>query len=176
MITVPIEDKQPIEEGKEIVTTASTISIEETVSEDFTNKESNNTKFCSNCGKSIDINAEICPECGVRVSNTQKTEKFCSNCGKSIDINAEICPKCGVRVANPPNSLDKNPALAAILSFFVCGLGQIYNGELGKGLGLLIGFWICIALSLLILPILIAVVLWIYGIYDAYNTAQEMNY
>lgn len=25
------------------------------------------TKFCSNCGKEIDIKAEICPKCGVRV-------------------------------------------------------------------------------------------------------------
>jgi TM2 domain-containing membrane protein YozV len=25
------------------------------------------TKFCQNCGKKIDINAEICPHCGVRV-------------------------------------------------------------------------------------------------------------
>ncbi|MCX6648559.1 MAG: zinc ribbon domain-containing protein [Candidatus Bathyarchaeota archaeon] len=26
------------------------------------------TKFCSNCGATIDKNAEICPKCGVRVS------------------------------------------------------------------------------------------------------------
>ncbi|MDR0911058.1 MAG: zinc ribbon domain-containing protein [Methanobrevibacter sp.] len=30
----------------------------------------NTTKFCSNCGKSIDKNAEICPKCGVRVINS----------------------------------------------------------------------------------------------------------
>ena len=31
----------------------------------------------------------------------------------------------------------KNPGLAAVLSFFYCGLGQIYNGQIGKGILLL---------------------------------------
>jgi len=30
----------------------------------------------------------------------------------------------------------KNPGLAAILSFFICGLGQIYNGQIAKGIAL----------------------------------------
>ena len=29
-----------------------------------------NTKFCSNCGETIDINAEICPKYGVRVGGS----------------------------------------------------------------------------------------------------------
>lgn len=28
----------------------------------------------------------------------------------------------------------KDPALAAILSFIICGSGQIYNGDVTKGL------------------------------------------
>jgi TM2 domain-containing membrane protein YozV len=30
----------------------------------------------------------------------------------------------------------KNPGLAAVLSFFISGLGQIYNGQIAKGVGL----------------------------------------
>jgi TM2 domain-containing membrane protein YozV len=32
----------------------------------------------------------------------------------------------------------KNPGLAAVASFFFSGLGQIYNGEIGKGFALMI--------------------------------------
>ncbi len=32
----------------------------------------------------------------------------------------------------------KNPGLAAFLSFFWCGLGQIYNGEIPKGFALMV--------------------------------------
>jgi TM2 domain-containing membrane protein YozV len=32
----------------------------------------------------------------------------------------------------------KSPSLAAFLSFFWCGLGQIYNGEILKGLALMV--------------------------------------
>ncbi len=33
------------------------------------------TKFCVNCGAEIDINAEICPKCGVRQPTTVKKGK-----------------------------------------------------------------------------------------------------
>lgn len=32
------------------------------------------TKYCSNCGAEIDIRAEICPECGVRVEGFRKAD------------------------------------------------------------------------------------------------------
>ena len=58
---------------------------------------------------------------------------FCKNCGKEIDDKAEICPHCGVR-SKLSSTVTKNPGLAAIISFFFPGLGQIYNGEIGKGI------------------------------------------
>ena len=38
----------------------------------------------------------------------------------------------------------KNPGLAAILSFFWCGLGQIYNGEIPKGVALMVLYTPCL--------------------------------
>lgn len=55
----------------------------------------------------------------------------------------------------------KNPGLAAALSFLIPGIGQIYLGHILKGIIILFTFW-------LILP-------WIYGIYDAYKTANDYN-
>lgn len=35
----------------------------------------------------------------------------------------------------------KNPGLAAVLSFFFMGLGQIYNGQIAKGVFSLLCMW-----------------------------------
>ena len=39
----------------------------------------------------------------------------------------------------PPPSY-KNPGLAAVLSFFYMGLGQIYNGQIAKGIAFIVGY------------------------------------
>jgi len=99
--------------------------------------------------------------------------KFCPNCGAEIDRKAVICPKCGVRIK--PSTNVKNPGLAAVLSFVIVGLGQIYNGEIGKGILLFVLYVISIVLSLVFIGYIFLPVIWIYGIYDAYKTAQKIN-
>jgi TM2 domain-containing membrane protein YozV len=69
----------------------------------------------------------------------------------------------------------KNPGLAAVLSFFVPGLGQIYNGQIAKGLVLLVAFGISAAATAFIIGWLTTPLLWVWGIYDAYRTAQGIN-
>jgi TM2 domain-containing membrane protein YozV len=101
---------------------------------------------------------------------------YCKNCGAEIDEKAEICPKCGVRVKPAPVTTEKKSSgIAAIASFFIPGLGQIYNGEIGKG----IIFIICGIIFALLMFVLIGFILyplfWIYSIYDAYTTAEKIN-
>ena len=100
--------------------------------------------------------------------------KFCSNCGEEIDAKAEICPNCGVRAKAATNGI-KNPGLAAVLSFLVMGLGQIYNGEIGKGLLFIVLYAISIVLCFVLVGFITTPILWIYGIYDAHKTAKEIN-
>jgi len=69
----------------------------------------------------------------------------------------------------------KNPGLAAVLSFFYMGLGQIYNGQLHKGIAFLIAYSISWMLIVLLIGILTTPILWIYGIYDAYKSAEKIN-
>ncbi len=69
----------------------------------------------------------------------------------------------------------KNSGLAAVLSFFWCGLGQFYNGEIGKGFtymlsGFVAGLLTCVVIGWFILP-----VVWILGIIDAYQSAERIN-
>ena len=103
-------------------------------------------------------------------------EAYCKNCGKVIGKEAEICPHCGVRQkAILPAQVMKNPGFAAVASFIYPGLGQVYNGEIGKGLLLMFIQLINILLVFLIIGLITAPIVWIYGIYDAYKTAERIN-
>jgi len=84
----------------------------------------------------------------------------------------------------------RNPGLAIVLSFFYCGLGQLYNGQILKGIlymffyGLfwyaviwsqsipresIMDFWF--RLYLFVLPI----IFWVRGMTDAGRTARRIN-
>lgn len=65
----------------------------------------------------------------------------------------------------------KNPLLAAIGSFFFPGLGQVYNGD-GMVNGLLYLIGTIVGSLLLIIP---GLLIWIYGIYNAYSRANKVS-
>ena len=100
--------------------------------------------------------------------------KFCSNCGEEIDAKAEICPNCGVRVKGSRTGI-KSSGLAAVLSFLIIGLGQIYNGEIVKGFLLMFLALISILFWWAVIGFIFTLVLWVYSIYDAHKTAKEIN-
>ena len=111
--------------------------------------------------------------------------KYCSNCGIEMDSSLNNCPKCGVRQISPtgyqntyqgyPPRNMKSPGLAAVLSFLIVGLGQIYNGQIAKGLLLLLGAMISGVLMLILIGFLFWIVIWLYAVYDAYHTAKKIN-
>ncbi len=113
----------------------------------------------------------------------EKRTKFCTNCGSEIDARAEICPKCGVRVAPPPPPMPpqvvyverKSEGLAAVLSFLFVGLGQIYNGQIGKGILFIVLGVVFVFTMLFLIGFILYPLFWIYNIYDAYNTARQIN-
>lgn len=116
--------------------------------------------FCSNCGTKINPSAESSYEQQNQNSgnnNQQSTQSYTTYEQPNIVRN------------------EKNAGLAAVLSFLIIGLGQIYNGEIAKGLILLIVSYLCIALAFLIVPLIVGIILWIYAIYDAYDTAKKIN-
>jgi TM2 domain-containing membrane protein YozV len=93
---------------------------------------------------------------------------FCPECGNElISTKAEICPKCGVRLKTNP---EKSPIIAALCSLIFTGLGQVYNGNIGRGFIILVGT--VIGTLFFVIPGLIVA---LYGIYDAYATAKRMN-
>jgi TM2 domain-containing membrane protein YozV len=69
----------------------------------------------------------------------------------------------------------KNPAVSLLASFFIPGLGTMLNGEVNKGVGILVGYFLCLFTFFLIVPLLVAVGLWVWGMVDAYQGAQGWN-
>jgi TM2 domain-containing membrane protein YozV len=69
----------------------------------------------------------------------------------------------------------KNPGLAAILSFFFMGLGQFYNGQFGKGILFIILYGISIGLMFVFIGFITTPILWLWGMIDAYKTAERLN-
>lgn len=133
--------------------------------------------FCPNCGKPFEGTPVFCPSCGKPLQpTTPLANAFCPHCGATVDPAAEICPKCGVRIKQSPAATDqKNPWIAAVLSFLFTGLGQIYNGQIGKGIGFII-LGVVFALTVIFLiGFILYPLFWIYNIYDAYKTAKKIN-
>lgn len=81
--------------------------------------------------------------------------------------------------------------LSLIASFFIPGLGTILNGRTGRGLGIL-GLWVLVLIPLialvsfalfvatyaifLLVPVLAGVLgIWIWGMVDAYQVAEQHN-
>ncbi|REB10121.1 hypothetical protein DVB69_04770 [Sporosarcina sp. BI001-red] len=69
----------------------------------------------------------------------------------------------------------KSPGLAAVLSFFWTGVGQIYNGQILKGLILIVVQVINSLLMLVLIGFITYPIVWIWGMYDAYKTAERHN-
>ncbi len=137
---------------------------------------------CRNCGCEIPEGSKFCKECGFEV--IAEENQFCSNCGYKMPKGAKFCKECGTPVSDNTQtgttvstviSDEKNPVLAALLSFFIIGLGQVYLGLNKKGILLFIGAIISGFLMLIIIGFLTLVLIWIYAIYDAYNSAEKIN-
>ncbi|MEO7058099.1 MAG: hypothetical protein ABI083_00105 [Lapillicoccus sp.] len=69
----------------------------------------------------------------------------------------------------------KSPALALLASFFLPGLGSMLNGEGAKGAGILVGYLVCIPLTLVIIGIPGMIGFWVWGMVDGYQGAQRWN-
>ncbi len=104
-----------------------------------------------------------------KISRETATEADSQEIVKDIPTPMSYLPR-EAPIINKPVNEEKQPVLAAIGSFFIPGLGQVYNGEsYVKGFMYLAGTYLG---YLLILP---GFLIWLYGIYNAYTTANKIN-
>ncbi|WP_371348790.1 GYF domain-containing protein [Ancylobacter sp. IITR112] len=73
-----------------------------------------------------------------------------------------------VVILDPGVAAPKSAGTALILSILIVGLGQLYNGQIGKGILMFFG---CILLWFVLLGWIINIWSWV----DAYKTAKAMN-
>ncbi len=125
-----------------------------------------------------------CVECGMGVCNhcqvTVQGKIFCRICVEDVLLNRLESRQIVGEIKL------KDPSSAAAMSMLHPGLGQIYNGDIRKGIALImsniISLILCILISLAIhwvfglLLLLISLgSLWVFGIWDAYNYASQFN-
>lgn len=65
--------------------------------------------------------------------------------------------------------------LAVVFSFLLPGLGQIYNQEVGKGVGFILAYIISWALSYIVVGWFFLIVVWVWSMVDAYQFAGRVN-
>ena len=143
--------------------------------------------ICKNCGTELKEGSKFCKNCGSEVVIEEEPvdvneTKFCANCGFEMPVTIKFCPECGHPTDAAPKvqnntvvNSNVNPGLAAILSFLICGLGQIYLGLVKKGLILLIAAIISGFLTIILIGWVTFFIVWIYSIYDAYKSAQKIQ-
>ena len=159
--------------------------------------------FCGSCGTVLPSKFSPCPKCG-HVKTTfappPQSGGFCGGCGGPLPSKFSPCPKCGhvkTTFAPPPQysnpgvnpqggysqgGLYKNEGTGLILSivlgiFGLCGIGQIYAGRVGRGIGIMIGVWILVAIGIATMGIgLIAVLaVFIWQIFDTKTLCKKYN-
>ena len=132
---------------------------------------------------------KYCTKCGYEM---QDADRFCNNCGADMQLKRPeqpvAAPAAEKRPEQPvaaptadmvtPDQLKVQPILAAVLSFFLAGLGQIINGQVVKGVVILAGVMIGGTLLTLLtfgLFMLLYPVLWFGSAFDAYLCAKKME-
>jgi predicted amidophosphoribosyltransferase len=145
--------------------------------------------FCGSCGTALISKNAPCPSCG-HVKTTfnpqQASSGFCSSCGAALIGKSTTCMKCGYTKTkyNPmaAGAQYKNEGTGLILSILlglltICGIGQIYAGKVGKGIGILILGWVLIVVGFatggIVLIAYLAIFIW--QIFDTKKLCREYN-
>jgi ribosomal protein L40E len=102
---------------------------------------------------------------------------FCDKCGAENPDDATFCGQCGHKFkVNVKSDVkhEKNTILALVISFLLTGLGIAYAGNVKKGILLFIGGLIFTILALAV-PVctVIAVIIWVYALYETYNEVKR---
>ena len=106
--------------------------------------------FCRECGKEVRTGSEACLSCGVRPLDGAN---YCQECGAKTKTKQLMCVKCGMKLLHldeneksqdgfalekiMPSDPPKDPVIAFVLSLIIIGMGQVYLGQVAKGLVLL---------------------------------------
>lgn len=69
----------------------------------------------------------------------------------------------------------KSPGLALVASFLAPGLGQLINGEIGKGIVFLLAYLVALVSVFMLIGFVLVPALWVWAMVDAYGSAKSWN-
>src|SRR5262245_45997881 len=143
---------------------------------------------CPNCNERLEAVCQECPHCGVSLppgvlyalASTLGSAPVPSPGSIVGQVPPHVSPPSSVsapsarpeRQTTPTHHSTLRPWLAALLSV-VCGLGQLYNGKILKGVVLLLGGLANVVTWQFIPVKVLAPFLWLYAMSDAYLVAQR---
>jgi len=160
---------------------------------------------CTNCNAILSPTSSSCPSCGTpkrsQPSGGTSGGGFCGSCGTVLTSKFSPCPKCGhVKttfapppqysnpVVNPQSFLYKSSGTTNLLSILfsillvTSGVGHLYLGQIGKGLGLMFGGWVLLIVGAVTIFFGVGIILligwfilWIYSMIDANKQCQIYN-
>lgn len=94
----------------------------------------------------------------------------------NVIIQNQITPYPAAAYPLAPYARRKDAGIATLLSFFLPGAGQLYNGQIGKGLAfLLVTIFVNVPLMFIGVGFLTALVTWIWSMADAHSSAEKIN-
>lgn len=109
-------------------------------------------------------------------------KSHCINCGTEIFRKADVCLHCGMRLRIV---IIKDTGIAAVLSFFIPGLGHIYVGEITIGVVMFFLEILLLGLGTMMIRtldmkggyifLLVGLIFWIYNIFGSYKMAERAN-
>lgn len=143
--------------------------------------KSSGSRYCRNCGESVDERAVVCLSCG---ADPIRANHYCQECGSETHPKAIVCVKCGCKLASasgifdqiaqggdyimPPQS-PQDPLLMALLSgCCLAWLGQIILGQTTKGL-------VMLAISITLCFLAVGIFFWPIAAVDAYLIAKKLK-
>ena len=154
--------------------------------------------FCGSCGTALISKNAPCPSCG-HVKTTFNPQPamtvpaphggasgFCSSCGAALIGKSTTCMKCGYTKTkfNPQQgAMQKSSGTTLLLSILLglligcCGVGHLYLGKIGPGIGMLIGGWVLIVVGILTggIGLIAYLALFIYSIIDSNKQCKIYN-
>lgn len=138
--------------------------------------------LCPRCKAEVTEDAQFCKQCGYALkapAGAGAEEANAAQADHLISRPFQRPVSTGLSAAVQPQVIviqsEKSPGIAALLSFLIPGAGQIYNGELGKGILLFILAVISGILVWVVVGCLTSPLIWLIAIVDAYSSAKRIN-
>ncbi|NLK26041.1 MAG: zinc-ribbon domain-containing protein [Euryarchaeota archaeon] len=130
--------------------------------------------YCPKCGKEVVDGSKFCDNCGAAIPSEQPESEYAAQNEYGAQPGYAPTP---AYPGQPAYALPlKSAGIAAVLALIIPGVGHIYAGMITRGILYLILNVVLWTIGwITVFGLIIALVFYIWQIYDAYNKTNEYN-